>query len=46
MTETVFSSYKRTFAEYVYAKKMGNMAKELMVKANLYNTFIELTANF
>jgi len=37
MAETVFSSYKRTFGEYVSAKKMENMARELMIKANLYN---------
>ena len=45
MAETAFSSYKRTFGEYVSAKKTENMVGELMVKANLYNTFIELTAN-
>jgi hypothetical protein len=45
MAETVFSSYKRTFGEYVSAKKTENMARELMIKANLYNTFIGLTAN-
>jgi len=45
MAETVFSSYKRTFGEYVSAKKTENMARELMLKANLYNTLIALTAN-
>jgi len=45
MAETVFSSYKRTFGEYVCAKKTDNMIRELMVKANLYNAFIALTAN-
>jgi hypothetical protein len=45
MAETVLSSYKRTFGEYVSAKKTENMARELMIKANLYNTFIGLTAN-
>jgi hypothetical protein len=45
MAETVFSSYKRAFGEYVSAKKMENMARELMIKANLYNTFIALTTN-
>jgi hypothetical protein len=45
MAETVFSSYKRMFGEYVSAKKTENMARELMLKANLYNTFIGLTAN-
>jgi len=45
IAETTFSSFKRTFGEHVSAKKMENMARELMVKANLYNTFIGLTAN-
>jgi len=45
MAETVFSSYKRVFGEYVSAKKLENMARELMIKANLYNAFIELTTN-
>jgi hypothetical protein len=45
MAETVFSCYKRTFGEHVSAKKMDNMTRELMVKANLYNTFITLTAS-
>ncbi len=45
MAETVFSSYKRTFGEHVSAKNMTNMAAELMIKANLYNLFIGLTAN-
>jgi hypothetical protein len=45
MAESVFSSFKRTFGEYVSAKKAENMARELMIKANLYNTFIGLTAN-
>jgi transposase len=45
IAETVFSSYKRAFGEYVSAKKMENMTRELMIKANLYNTFIALTTN-
>jgi len=45
MAETALSSYKRTFGEYVTAKNMENMVGELMTKANLYNTFIGLTAN-
>ena len=45
MAETALSSFKRTFGEHVSAKKMANMAGELMVKANLYNLFIGLTAN-
>jgi len=45
MAETAISSFKRTFGEYVTAKKMENMVRELVVKANLYNLFIGLTAN-
>ncbi len=45
MAETVFSSYKRTFGEYVSAKKPENMTGKLIVKANPYNTFIALTTN-
>ncbi len=39
MTETVFSSIKRMFGEYVAARKFPNMAKELILKASLYNMF-------
>jgi len=31
MAESVFSSIKRTFGEYVTARKFQNMAKELML---------------
>ncbi len=37
--ETVFSSIKRMFGEYVSARKFPNMAKELILKASLYNIF-------
>ena len=37
MAETVFSSIKRTFGEYVTARNFQNMAKELILKASLYN---------
>ena len=43
MVETVFSSFKRTFGEYVSATKMQNMANEIMIKASLYNMLIETT---
>jgi hypothetical protein len=38
----VFSSLKRTFGEYVSAKKLKfpNMVREIMLKASLYNMFI------
>ena len=40
MAETVFSSLKRTFGEYVTAKRFPNMVKETILKASLYNLFI------
>jgi len=45
MAETAISSYKRGFGEYVTAKTMQNMVRELLMKASLYNLFIGLTAN-
>jgi hypothetical protein len=45
MVESVFSSLKRTFGEYVSAKTMQNMANEIMLKASLYNLLIGLTTN-
>jgi DDE family transposase len=39
IAETVFSSIKRMFGEYVSARKFPNMAKELILKASLYNMF-------
>ena len=42
MAETVFSSIKRTFGEYVTARKFQNMAKELILKASLYNMFANM----
>ena len=38
--EGAFSCIKRTFGEYVSSKKYVNMAKEMFVKAFLYNTLI------
>jgi hypothetical protein len=40
MAETVFSSLKRMFGEYISAKKFPNMVKEMMLKASLYNLFL------
>ena len=40
IAETIFSSLKRAFGEYVSAKKFPNMVKEMMLKASLYNLFI------
>lgn len=42
MAETVFSSIKRTFGECVTARKFQNMAKELILKASLYNMFVTM----
>lgn len=38
--EGAFSCIKRIFGEYVTAKKFVNMAKEMALKASLYNLFI------
>jgi len=38
--EGAFSTIKRIFGEYVTAKKFTNMAKEMAMKAHLYNIFI------
>jgi hypothetical protein len=40
IVESVFSSLKRIFGEYVTARRFPNMIKEMMLKASLYNTFI------
>jgi hypothetical protein len=42
IAETVFSSLKRMFGEYVYSIKMENMKQELMLKASLYNKFMSI----
>jgi len=38
--EGAFSVIKRVFGEYVTAKKFVNMAREMAMKASIYNTFI------
>jgi hypothetical protein len=38
--EGAFSVIKRVFGEYVTAKKFVNIAKEMAMKASIYNTFI------
>jgi Transposase DDE domain len=43
IVESVFSSMKRMFGEYVSAVKYPNMVKERMLKASLYNLFISIT---
>jgi hypothetical protein len=42
IVESIFSSMKRMFGEYVSAIKYSNMAKEIMLKASLYNLFISI----
>jgi hypothetical protein len=39
MAETVFSSIKRMFGEFVSTTKLQNMIKEMMMKVSLYNLF-------
>ena len=39
IAETVFSSIKRTYGEYVSAIKYQNMIKEMILKVSLYNLF-------
>jgi len=41
--EGAFSVIKRVFGEYVTARKFVNMAKEMAVKASIYNRFIAAT---
>lgn len=43
IVETVFSSIKRMFGEYVTALKFENMIKEMILKASLYNLFQSIT---
>ncbi len=37
IVESVFSCMKRTFGEYVRAKKFPNMVREMVIKTSLYN---------
>ena len=39
--ESAFSVIKRVFGEYVTAKKFVNMAREMAMKASIYNGFIK-----
>ena len=39
IAETVFSTIKRTFGEYVSTTRFQNMVKEMMIKVSLYNLF-------
>jgi hypothetical protein len=42
IVETVFSSLKRTFGEYVYSVRLKNMIQEMTLKASLYNKMISI----
>jgi hypothetical protein len=42
IVETVFSSLKRMFGEYVYSVRLKNMIQEMMLKASLYNKIISV----
>jgi hypothetical protein len=42
IAETVVSSIKRTFEEYVYSVRLKNMIQEMMLKASLYNKIISI----
>ncbi|MEM1547348.1 MAG: transposase [Candidatus Methanomethylicia archaeon] len=42
MVETAFSTFKRIFGDYCMAKELTNIAKELTIKAYIYNTIINL----
>lgn len=42
MVESVISSFKRTFGEYVKSVKWKYMIHELLLKASLYNMFVSL----
>lgn len=43
MSETAFSTIKRTFGEHVSATRFQNMVKEMMIKVSLYNLFRSVT---
>ena len=42
IVETVFSSLKRIFGEYVYSVRLKNMIQEMILKASLYNKLISV----
>jgi hypothetical protein len=41
MAESAFSSIKRTFGEHVLSVKWNNIVNELMLKASIYNLFMD-----
>jgi transposase len=42
MSESAFSSIKRVFGEYITSIKWGNIVKELLLKASIYNLFMSM----
>ncbi len=42
IVETVFSSIKRIFGEYVYSARLNNMKQEMILKVSLYNKIISI----
>ncbi len=42
MVETAYSTFKRVFGEHCMAKTLGNIAKELVAKATIYNFLVNL----
>jgi hypothetical protein len=42
MAESAFSSIKRVFGEYISSIKWGNIVKELLLKASIYNLFMAM----
>jgi hypothetical protein len=45
MVESAFSCLKRTFGEYICAVKWSNIVKELLLKASIYNLFMQMNLN-
>ncbi len=41
MAESAFSSIKRTFGEHLSSVKWNNIVNELMLKASIYNLFMD-----
>jgi len=42
IVETVFSSMKRRFGEYVYSVRLKNMIEEMMLKTSFYNKLVSI----
>jgi len=42
MAESAFSSIKRVFGEHITSVKWGNIVKELLLKASIYNLFMAM----